>query len=168
MKFQVHYMDGRESPHADSPLPSLTQQQFAKEADINFLLDRYAKTGTFYSPLDMGQRVPRTPMFEDISELPDITEAYNAVVQAQSIFGALPAKTRLLFGNDCAAFVRFAQDPSNYDKCVEMGVFERSERRDAERPGLPPPASEAARAQMEAGAGVNSPSVGQTQPTPQE
>ena len=63
--------DGAPRPIVKSVLPSLTQQQFAKEADINVLIDRYKRTGSFYNPM-VPSGTPRMPRYEDISDMPDM------------------------------------------------------------------------------------------------
>lgn len=127
MDFKTPYLTRPEvSPGLPpSSAPSMTMQQFSKEADINFLIDRYKKTGSYYSPLSTSG-TPRVPLYEDISDLPDITALYNRINDVVDFFSTLPASVRAQFGNSVSAFVEFAQNPANYDKCVEMGVFERA------------------------------------------
>ena len=143
MDFKTPYVNRPEvSPGLPlSAAPSMTMQQFAKEADINFLIDRYKKTGSYYSPLSVSG-APRVPLYEDISDLPDITALYNRVNDVVEFFGNLPSSVRAQFGNSVSAFVEFAQNPANYAKCVEMGVFERASGDSAGVDG-PAPAPEA-------------------------
>lgn len=125
-----------------SAAPSMTMQQFSKEADINFLIDRYKKTGSYYSPLSTSG-TPRVPLYEDISELPDITALYNRINDVAEFFESLPSSVRVQFGNSISAFVEFAQNPANYAKCVELGVFERRANGASEGGDGPAPALEA-------------------------
>ena len=123
-------------PVYDSDLPSATMQQFKTEADINYLIDRYKATGSFYDPLRLGNAKRGMPSFDDISAIPDVTEAMNTIVEATDIFGALPAKVRAQFGNDVAAFVAFAQNPQNVKACVELGIYEAIPSPEAESTAL--------------------------------
>lgn len=112
--------EGAPRPRLYSSLPSLAQQQFAKEADINVLIDRYKKTGSFYNPL-VAASTPRTPQFSDLFAVPsDMTEQLAIIQNVQSLFASLPAKVRDSFGNDPAAFVAWAQDESNFAALNKM------------------------------------------------
>lgn len=119
--------DGAPRPVVKSALPSLTQQQFAKEADINVLIDRYKRTGSFYNPM-VPSGTPRMPRYEDISEMPDMMEQLESINRVNELFASLPASVREQFGHNPATFVEFAQNPANFDKCVELGIFNVSEK----------------------------------------
>lgn len=159
MEFQTPY-NHTQKPKFASALPSMTLQQFKEECDINHLIDRYKRTGSYYDPLSVVGGSRRVPTFTDISELPDVTEAMNTIRDAQEFFMSLPAETRLAFNNDVASFVAFAQDPANIEKCVELGIFARSEV----TPTSPQP-SEGTEANIE---GANAPAVTVQENSPAE
>lgn len=144
MDFRSPYVNRpEESPGLEeSSAPSMTMQQFAQEADINFLIDRYKKTGSYYNPLSVSG-TPRMPMFEDISDLPDVPQAVGVINEVSEYFAALPATVRAEFDNSIATFVAFAQNPANYDKCVALGVFPRATIGAPEGGDGPAPALEA-------------------------
>lgn len=119
--------DGAPSPVVHSELPSLTQQQFASEADINVLIERYKRTGSFYNPLS-SPSVPRAPRFEDIASLPDMMEQMDTIGMVNDMFMSLPASVRERFGHNPATFVEFAQNPVNFDECVKLGIFQKVDR----------------------------------------
>ena len=63
--------------------PSMTQQQFKDEADVNYIMARYQKTGVLVDPLTQATR---KPMFDDFSELGDFRDHQQAVIDAQELF----------------------------------------------------------------------------------
>ena len=119
--------EGAPRPRLASPLASLTQQQFAKEADVNVLIDRYKKTGSFYNPL-VPSGAPRMPQYADLSDISDMMGQMELLQGVQRLFGSLPARVREQFGNNPAQFVEWAQNPANFDAGVKLGIFQPSER----------------------------------------
>lgn len=107
-----------------SDLPSRTKQQFAAEANINNLIDRYKNTGAYYSPLSMMNNGRGAPSYEDISGLSDVAEAIDTVRKAGEIFASLPSQVRLQFGNNPAAFVAWSQNPANLKHLAALGVVD--------------------------------------------
>lgn len=99
--------------------PSMAQQQFKDECDINTILDRFSVTGQLpVSPLQ--------PQFGDFSGVTDYQSALNAVLDAQESFDALPARLRERFANDPAAFVDFCLDEANRGEMKALGLIEGS------------------------------------------
>lgn len=99
--------------------PSLAQQQFKDECDINVILERFNVTGQLpVSPLQ--------PQFGDFSGITDYQTALNAVLDAQESFDSLPARIRERFANDPAAFVDFCLDEANRDEMQALGLIEAS------------------------------------------
>jgi phage internal scaffolding protein len=114
------------------PDPSLAQQQFREECDINRILERFNVTGQL--PV-----VPLPPEFGDFSGVFDYQTALNSVLDAQEAFDALPARVRERFANDPAAFVDFCLDEANKGELAELGLLDSS-------PTEAAPAAEAAQA----------------------
>ena len=96
--------------------PTLAQQQFRDECDINVILERFNVTGQL--PL-----FPLEPQFGDFSGISDYQTALNAVISAQDSFDQLPARVRERFANDPAAFVDFCLDESNRDEMKALGLL---------------------------------------------
>lgn len=95
--------------------PSLAQQQFKDECDINVLLTRFAITGQLPSGV-------RAPQYGDFSAVTDYHSALNAVIEADRSFMEMPADIRSRFNNDPGAFVEFCSDPGNHDEAVKLGL----------------------------------------------
>ena len=104
-----------------STVPSMTQQQFRDEADINYIISMYDSTGVM--PTYHGDGQPAQPMFGDFAELPDnAQDVYNQMLAAKADFDNLPLDVRKRFGYDPAAFLAFVDDPNNLDELVAMGL----------------------------------------------
>lgn len=100
--------------------PSLTKQEFRDECDINVLMARYEKTGIPPDHFASG-----TPRYGDFTDVPDYHSAMNTVIQAQTLFEALPARVRERFGNDPAQMLDFLRDPENKAEAIELGLVDR-------------------------------------------
>lgn len=97
------------------PEPTMAQQQFRDEADINTIMERFGRTGELIAPV-------RMPEYGDFTGIGDYHSAMNAVIEAQSSFDALPAKVRARFDNDPGKFVEFCLDDNNRQEAVELGL----------------------------------------------
>ena len=95
--------------------PSLTQQQFKEEADINTIVDRFMKSGVLPTPAQM-------PQFMDIEGNFDYQTAMNFVRQADENFMRMDAKVRARFNNSPQEFLEFFADPANTEEAVRLGL----------------------------------------------
>ena len=95
--------------------PSLTQQQFKEEADINTIVDRFLRSGVLPTPATMPQYVDYEGVF-------DFQSAMNVVKQADENFMRLDAKVRARFNNSPQEFLEFFADPANTDEAVRLGL----------------------------------------------
>ena len=116
--------------------PTMAQQQFKDECDVNHIMRKYTQTG-------IVEHVSRySPQYHDVPHM-SYLEAANAVASANSMFEELPAKVRDNFKNDPARFLEWVQDPDNADKFHEMGLAdppkEMSPQSDNKPPPTPPP-----------------------------
>lgn len=95
--------------------PSMAQQQFKDECDINTIAQRFGITGEL--PVNA-----RAPTYGDFTSVDDFQSALNAVRQAEEAFLQLPGLVRERFGQDPARFVDFCSDPRNLDEMRELGL----------------------------------------------
>lgn len=98
--------------------PSLAQQQFRDETDINVLVQRFSRTGVPPAP-------PAPPGVAEFAEVFDFQSAMQRVVDARVAFQALPSKIRSRFHNNPAEYVAFFHDPDNRDEALRLGLIER-------------------------------------------
>lgn len=96
--------------------PSLAQQQFAEEADINTIVNRFGLTGELPTAV-------RMPTYADFDEAIDYHSAMNVISAARESFMAMPAEVRARFANDPGAFVAFCSDESNRAEAAKLGLL---------------------------------------------
>lgn len=99
--------------------PSLTQQHFKDECDVNRIMQRYQETGNW------GEQMDVRPQFGDFSNEFDFRTAQETVIRAQAAFESLPSKVRRRFGNDPAELLEFLQDEANRDEAIMLGLIEK-------------------------------------------
>lgn len=75
---------------------SRTKQSFKKEADVNYIVGRFRKTGELPSPSQIAAR------YMDVSEVGDFLEVANIIKAADADFMRFPAAVREVFGHDPA------------------------------------------------------------------
>lgn len=95
--------------------PSLTQQQFKEESDINTIVDRFMKSGVMPNPVNM-------PQYVDYEGIFDFQSAMNVVRQADESFMRLDAKVRARFNNSPQEFLEFFGNPDNTDEAIRLGL----------------------------------------------
>ena len=98
--------------------PSMTQQNFKDECNINSIMKRYEKTGI------LSHVSGKTPIHGDFSDIPDYQATLNKITEAGEAFASLPAAVRRRFNDNPAEFVEFCVNPENGADLVEMGLAE--------------------------------------------
>lgn len=107
--------------------PTLAQQQFKDECDINNIMKRYADTG------QLTHLRNQTGVFADFSEIPDYQGSLNRVLDAQNAFMQLPAEVRTRFRNDPGYLIDFLQDPNNYDEALKLGLVNERQKTEVQK-----------------------------------
>ncbi|WNK14677.1 MAG: internal scaffolding protein [Microvirus sp.] len=131
---------GDESGLDCSVEPSMTQQSFAAECDINTIVRMFGVTGELPSGV-------RMPTYGDFSGVFDFHSAVNAISAARESFDQMPAEVRYRFHNDPAEFVDFCSAEANRDEAIKLGlVLPRAVALaaapvEAAAPGTPAPAA---------------------------
>ena len=95
--------------------PSLAQQSFREECDINTIVKRFNLTGELPSGVS-------APLYGDFCEVTDYHSALNVVKAADAAFLSLPAEVRARFGNDPGLFVDFISDEKNRAEAEQLGL----------------------------------------------
>lgn len=117
-----------------SDSPSLAQQHFRDECDINVMVQRFQRTGVPEAP-------PVLPGVQDFSEVFDFRSAMELVVQARSGFAGLSSSVRERFGNDPARLLDFLNDASNLDEARRLGLVNAPEPEPLVTGGSVPPSA---------------------------
>lgn len=97
------------------PDASLTQQQFAEEADINTIVNRFLKTGVLPTPNTF-------PQYVDFEGVFDYQSAMNLVRAADESFMRMEAKVRSRFNNSPQEFLEFFANPENVKEAIRLGL----------------------------------------------
>lgn len=97
--------------------PTLTQQHFKEECDINTIVDRFGLSGELPQVLDL-------PTHGDYTGIFDYQTAMNTVVKARETFMQMPAHLRSRFHNDPQEFLAFCDDiESHKDEAKKLGLL---------------------------------------------
>ena len=99
--------------------PTLAQQHFADECDINYVLKNFGVQGLQVSPLE--------PRYGDFTGVVDYHSALNAVIAAEDGFMALPADLRTRFDNDPSKLIDFIENPANRQEAESLGLVNKTE-----------------------------------------
>ena len=97
--------------------PSLTQQHFKDETDINNILRQFNITGLL-------PEAPLSPRYGDFTGIVDYHSALNQVIAAEDEFMSLPADLRARFQNDPAQLIAFINDENNRSEAEKLGLLE--------------------------------------------
>lgn len=120
-----------ESTSFISDNPTMTQQHFKDDCDVNVIVNRFLKTGQF-PPVD-----PKA-MYGDFLDAPEsYRDALDQVIAAEEQFMELPAKVRERFQNDPAELLDFLADPKNKEEAINLGLLEKAPP--APSPAVPEP-----------------------------
>ena len=96
--------------------PSRTKQSERREADINFIVNRYQETGV------MAHFQKYSGEYGEFDST-DFHQAMNMVASAKSMFESLPSSVRNMHQNDPAKFMDWIHDENNAEKAREMGLL---------------------------------------------
>jgi phage internal scaffolding protein len=97
------------------PEPTLAQQNFKDECDINYIVRQFGLTGEL-----PGNTL--SPQYGDFTGVLDYHSAVNAVLAAQDDFMALPAQMRSRFNNDPAQLIDFLSLEENREEAIKLGL----------------------------------------------
>lgn len=129
-----------ESTGLVTTLPSLAQQQYKDECDINNIAKQFGLTGQLPPPVYL-------PTFGDFTEVTDFQSALHAIQRAEASFLAMPSHVRERFQNDSQKFLEFTSDARNASELRALGLFKDAPTPPAPQPGpvnptpLTPPSS---------------------------
>jgi len=100
------------------PDPSLAQQNFKDESDINYIVRQFGLTGEL-----PAQAI--SPQYGDFTGVLDYHSAVNAVLAAQDEFMELPAQMRARFDNDPAKLIDFLENEENREEAIKLGLIDK-------------------------------------------
>lgn len=113
--------------------PSLTQQHFSKDADINEIVQRFGIKDGSIPP------APNDPRFyADFTDVVDLRTALDRTIEAVTAFELLPVRLRNRFNNRPAELYEFVLDPANEAEAISLGLLKRQATAPAGSPARDP------------------------------
>ncbi|WNK12933.1 MAG: internal scaffolding protein [Microvirus sp.] len=109
------YFNPPHHPGESNNEPSMTQQHYAEETDINFIMARFLKTGLL-NQIEAGT-------YEDVSQAEGYRESLHILKNADEQFATLPAAVRKKFENSPLNFLEFMHNPDNKNIAEELGLL---------------------------------------------
>lgn len=93
--------------------PSLTDRSQKYDSDINYIIERYVRTG----------ELPSSPMqYLDCTTVQDFQDAMYIVSEANSSFEQLPSKIRDEF-KSVSNYLEYINNPDNVQDCYNRGLI---------------------------------------------
>lgn len=131
--------DGSRRVYTENLEPSMTDQQWKDDCDVNHIMARYVKTG------HLTHLQSKPGMYADLSKITDLVGAYEDIAQAEEAFKALPSRLRNKFDNDPVKLVEYLQDPKNLEEAIKEQLIPDPKKQ--EKPETPVETPEAAQPQ---------------------
>lgn len=100
--------------------PTLAQQQFKDETDINNILRQFNITGLL-------PEQSLSPRYGDFTGVSDYKTALDRVMAADEEFMNLPAQIRARFNNDTSELIQFLDNEENRLEAEKLGLIEPKE-----------------------------------------
>lgn len=101
--------------------PSLTDQQWQEDTDINRIMNTFEKTG------QLRHLSSKQGVYADVSQVPDLLTASTIVKGAQELFDSLGSRVRERFHNNPQEMINFLRDPQNHEEAVKYGLMTKKE-----------------------------------------
>ena len=112
--------------------PSMTDQSFTSESDINNIVANYRKTSV------IPQTINQALQYFDTTQVPSFQDAQNVVSRAKSMFEQLPAEIRFLCNNNPANVENILKDPRNTEILTKHGFLMETPAPAPEKPSNAP------------------------------
>lgn len=97
--------------------PSMTDQSFEKDCDVNEIVRKFSKTGQI-------SHLRKSPgVFADLTAVSDLLNAFEVVATAKTMFAEMPAEVRRKFHNDPLILESWLSDPKNTEEAIDLGLL---------------------------------------------
>lgn len=126
MKFKTAYDPVEEHDHCgiEFTMPSLTVQDEKDEADINYIVNKYADGQKGIATLDLGDSSQYAFLqFGDATLPGDYSTALELVSGVREEFYSLPAYVRAKFGHDPMNLINQLNDPATLEYLQQQGLY---------------------------------------------
>lgn len=126
MRFKTAYDPVEEHDHCgiEFTMPSLAVQDEKDEADINYIVNKYADGQKGITTLDLGDSSQYAYLHFGDATLPgDYSTALELVSGVREEFYSLPAYVRAKFGHDPINFINQLNDPATLEYLQRQGLY---------------------------------------------
>lgn len=126
MKFRTAYDPVEEHDHCgiEFTMPSLAVQDEKDEADINYIVNKYADGQKGIATLDLGDSSQYAYLqFGDATLPGDYSTALELVSGVREEFYSLPAYVRAKFGHDPMNFISQLNNPETLEYLQREGLY---------------------------------------------
>ena len=93
-----------------------TEQAHKKECDVNHIIAKYDRTGLLSHVQQIEAR------YGDVTGV-DFRTAQDLYLNAQKMFGSLPADIKKRFNQSAGDFLEFMENPNNRDEAIKLGLI---------------------------------------------
>lgn len=100
-----------------NPEPTMTQQQFIEECDVNNIIKKYKTTGSIAHVRNATEGA-----YMDLTTFPSLYEAETTIAHARSLFEDMPAAVRNRFDHDPKNLIAFLSDEKNSEEALKLGL----------------------------------------------
>lgn len=122
MQIRSRYNLGAPDKGLEFSQPSMTQQQFKDECEIESLL----KAHNLGQVMGIFNNHDQQPLYADVTDIPDFHSAQNHVARATEYFEGLPSDVRSRFNNSLPEFLTALNNPGAREALTEMGVLKKA------------------------------------------
>jgi len=98
---------------------SMTLQDAKDECDINMIIARHDRTGSWSGS---GKMPTVVPQFGDFDSVDDFQTAQDTILRAREHFASLPSHIRSRFQNDPVRLLEFVSNKDNQVEAVRLGL----------------------------------------------
>lgn len=96
--------------------PSMTEQEYKDECDVNFIIKNFVKT---------GELPDMTMQYGDMTTVQDYQDALYTIAEAKSNFYALPSAVRDEF-KTVDKYLEYVSDPTHLKDCYERNLIDKN------------------------------------------
>lgn len=99
--------------------PSMAQEHFKDEVDINNIMKKYQKVGISYNHLPQSSK----GLYGDFTAVKTFEQAHQAILDTEKNFSTLPSQIRKRFDNNPQQLINFLNDKQNRDEAIQLGLI---------------------------------------------
>lgn len=111
--------------------PTMTQQHFKEECDVNNIMAHWTSTG------ELPSQTRFEPRYVDSTQFGDYKHALDTVLQLEELFEGLPKNLQNKFNYDIPTMIDWLQDETNFDEAQRLGLILTEGQKEGRTAGVP-------------------------------